>query len=129
MITQTQTFSFEVAHYFPNMPKGSKHNALHGHSYYCDLCVSGELDEYCFVSDFESLNRACKDIKETLDHKLINDVVGENPSMENIAKHIGRVFKKGQRSDGISFSFLKNVKLIKVSVYRPRVGQKVEVEF
>lgn len=127
MITQTQTFSIEAAHHFPYMSKESKHNGLHGHSYYCDLTVTGKIDEHGFICDFEALDRACKEIKSGLDHKVLNDVIGNTPSMEVLAKYIADTFKKGQKSSGISYSFIKKMILVSVEIYRPSVGQKVKL--
>lgn len=128
MITATKTFSFEVAHHFPLMPEGTKHNRIHGHSYYCDLTVyNNKLNKFGFVCDFDALERACDDIKEMLDHKFINDVVGENPSMENIGNFIIQQFQEGQKSDRINYSFLNEVRLTSIKIYRPSVGQSIEI--
>lgn len=127
MITQTQTFSIEVAHRFPTMPEGSKHFNLHGHSYYCDLTVTGEIDKFGFICDFEALDRACQDIKYSLDHKVLNDVIGDTPSMEVLAQYIVTAFKKGQTMSGISYAFVKNLTLVSVEIYRPSVGQKIKL--
>ncbi len=127
MITMTQTFSIEVAHHFPTMPVGSLHNRLHGHSYYCDLTVTGDLDKFGFICDFEVLARACDDIKKKLDHRLLNDVLGDTPSMENLSQYIADEFKTGQQSSGISYSFTKNLILVVVEIYRPSVGQRVKL--
>tara|TARA_R110000772_G_scaffold131612_1_gene239848 strand:- start:478 stop:867 length:390 start_codon:yes stop_codon:yes gene_type:complete len=126
MITMTQTFSIEVAHHFPTMPEGSLHNRVHGHSYFCDLTVTGDLDKYGFICDFEALERACNEIKHNLDHRILNDVIGDTPSMEILAKYIAKTFKEGQKSNGISYVYAKSVEIVSVEIYRPSVGQRVK---
>ena len=126
MITMTKTFAIEVAHHFPFMPEGSMHQRLHGHSYYIDLTVTGNLDRFGFICDFEALDRACEEIKVGLDHQLLNDVIGSSPSMEKLAVYVARVFQEGQKTDGISYILVKDVELVSVEVYRPSVGQRVK---
>jgi 6-pyruvoyltetrahydropterin/6-carboxytetrahydropterin synthase len=127
IITQTQTFTIEVAHRFPTMPKESKHFNLHGHSYYCDLTVTGELDKFGFICDFEELDKACQNIKQSLDHKILNDVIGDTPTMEVLAQYILGKFYEKQKSLGGSFFCIKNLILVSIQIYRPSVGQKVKL--
>jgi len=59
---------------------------MHGHSYRVKVRASSfDLDEVGFVIDFNAISS----IKESLDHKVLNEVMGGiNPTAENLAKFI-----------------------------------------
>ena len=64
----------------------SKCEALHGHNFVVTVyCKSEELNEDGMVTDFTHIKRI---VKETFDHKYINEVLDVNPSSENIARWI-----------------------------------------
>ena len=55
-------FTFDSAHFLPNVPKGHKCGRIHGHSFRCEIEVSGEVDPFTgFVVDFAeiSADRTC----------------------------------------------------------------------
>lgn len=61
--------SFDAAHWLPGYPGDCKH--LHGHTWYVDVELVGELNEVGFLIDF-------KDAKKIIDgalpdHRCIND--------------------------------------------------------
>ena len=83
-----KTFTFDSAHFLPNVPKGHKCRHIHGHTYRLTVFLEGELEEdLAWVADFADLKAATKPIPALIDHKLLNDIEGlENPTCEIIAK-------------------------------------------
>ena len=81
-------FSFESAHYLPNVPDEHKCGRMHGHSYTVEVQVRGAVDhESGFVQDFGDLSPAFAPISEQLDHRLLNDIEGlQNPTSEHLAR-------------------------------------------
>ncbi len=81
---------FEAAHRLPNTPEGHKCRRLHGHSFRCEIHVSGPVDPVLgWVVDFGDVNAAFAPLYAQLDHHYLNEVAGlENPTSENIARWI-----------------------------------------
>ncbi len=79
-------FSFDSAHFLPNVPEGHKCRNMHGHTYKLRVFIKGKPDPlYGWIMDFKELKDAIAPIIDTLDHKLINDIPTlENPTAENI---------------------------------------------
>ena len=79
-------FSFDSAHFLPNVPDGHKCKQMHGHTYRLRVILKGETDEHLgWIMDFKELKDAVAPVIERLDHKLINDISGlQNPTAENI---------------------------------------------
>lgn len=89
--TIVKSFTFEAAHFLPNLPEGHKCKRIHGHSFRCEVHVAGEIDPKTgFVMDFAEVKAACKPLHDQLDHHFLNhDVPGlENPSSEVICRWI-----------------------------------------
>ena len=64
----------------------SKCENIHGHNWIIEIiCQSEELDNNGMVYDFTHIK---KNISDLLDHKYINDVIGCNPTAENISRWI-----------------------------------------
>ena len=109
----TKQFTFEAAHYFPNMPQGHIYRKIHGHSFVVEVTFFGKKNkENQWVTDFDELSKSLNKIKKKLDHKCINDIkeIGL-PSLENISCWIGKQLEKKY----------SNVRSIKLS--RPSCGE------
>jgi len=109
----TKQFTFEAAHYFPNMPEGHIYKKIHGHSFVVEVTFSGKKNkDNQWVTDFDELSKSLNEIKKKLDHKCINDIkeIGI-PSLENISSWIGKQLQKKY----------SNVHSIKLS--RPSCGE------
>jgi len=71
---------------------------LHGHNFGVEAVVEGErLDPKIeYLMDFKVLRGRLRTILAELDHRHLNDVPpfdGENPSSENLARHIYRLLE------------------------------------
>jgi 6-pyruvoyltetrahydropterin/6-carboxytetrahydropterin synthase len=86
----TKTFTFDAAHWLPNVPQGHKCGRLHGHTYSVTIAVEGEVDPASgWIVDFGDIKAAFKPIEQRLDHYCLNDVEGlENPTAEVMARWI-----------------------------------------
>ena len=81
-------FTFEAAHWLPEVPDGHKCKRLHGHSYKVRITVSGPVgDKTGWVDDFGVIKDAFSPLLESLDHVCLNDVI-YNPTSEKIAEWI-----------------------------------------
>jgi len=80
-------FTFDSAHYLPNVPEGHKCKNMHGHTYRVRFYLEGPIDPHTgWVIDFGDIKAVWKPIEQMLDHNLLNDIPGlENPTAEIIA--------------------------------------------
>ncbi len=88
-------FSFDSAHFLPNVPDGHKCKEMHGHTYRLKVFIRGGLDPTLgWIMDFKDLKNALLPVIEQLDHKLINNIKGlQNPTAENITVWIWQQIK------------------------------------
>ena len=95
MTELTYEFWFDAAHQFRHMPAGHKYHGLHGHSFRVEIAVRGTPDpESGFIVDFAQLEAAGESIRERLDHRFLNEIVGlETPSLEHISRFIWDALK------------------------------------
>lgn len=86
----TQAFTFEAAHWLPNVPETHRCRRMHGHSYRVELRLEGPVDPHTgFVVDFFDLEAAFGPLLARLDHYCLNEIEGlENPTAEHIAAWI-----------------------------------------
>jgi 6-pyruvoyltetrahydropterin/6-carboxytetrahydropterin synthase len=87
-MTIFRQFTFDSAHFLPNVPPEHKCRGMHGHTYKLTIFMTGEPDEHLgWVMDFAVVKKIMEPILEQVDHKLLNDVKGlENPTCELLAK-------------------------------------------
>lgn len=80
-------FTFDSAHFLPNVPDGHKCKNMHGHTYRLTVFFEGQLvKDLEWVVDFAEVKKIINPIINQIDHKLINDIEGlENPTCERVA--------------------------------------------
>jgi len=80
-------FTFDAAHFLPQVPDGHKCKNLHGHTYHLTVYVDATVDlQTGWVMDFGELKQLMNPILQLIDHQLLNEVPGlENPTAENLA--------------------------------------------
>ena len=80
-------FTFDSAHFLPNVPEGHKCKNMHGHTYRLVVFLEGPLQPHLeWVDDFAVVKNAIKPVVDRLDHHVLNDIPGlENPTCERIA--------------------------------------------
>lgn len=90
MYTITKEFHFSASHQLKKLHKDHPCMRNHGHNYTVIMCFkSATLDATDFVIDYRLLAPIKDWIDSVLDHRNLNDVMGDiNTSSENIAKWI-----------------------------------------
>lgn len=80
-------FTFDSAHYLPNVPDGHKCRNLHGHTYILKVFLEGTPDaDTGWIIDFAAFKTLVNKVLTLLDHKFLNDVKGlQNPTCELLA--------------------------------------------
>jgi 6-pyruvoyltetrahydropterin/6-carboxytetrahydropterin synthase len=80
-------FTFDSAHFLPNVPDGHKCKEMHGHTYRLRVWLEGKPDDKLgWVMDFAELKKAVKPVLDCVDHKCLNNIEGlDNPTCELIA--------------------------------------------
>ena len=88
MVEISQEFGFDAAHYLGN--GAAENRRLHGHSFYAEVTLRGQADPASgFLRDFGDVDRALKAIRETLDHRLLNEIEDLGiPTLENLATYV-----------------------------------------
>lgn len=82
-----KSFTFDSAHFLPNVPEGHKCKNMHGHTYKLTVFIHGKIAEpEGWVIDFSDLKKYINPIIDQLDHHCLNDLNGlENPTSENLS--------------------------------------------
>ena len=82
-------YHFSASHQLPQLPEDHPCHRLHGHNYVVEVeLASDELNDVGFVRDYRELDALKTYIDEKLDHRHLNDVLGdEGVTAEQIAKH------------------------------------------
>lgn len=92
MFTITKQFHFSASHVLDRLPSWHRCARMHGHNYVVELELSArteELGAVGFVRDFGDLDVVKRWLEETLDHRHLNDVLGDiHPSAEHLCRWI-----------------------------------------
>lgn len=90
MFTIRKSFQFSASHQLHQVAAGHPCARLHGHNYEVTLELQSEtLDDKGFVTDYLELAPFKAYIDETLDHRHLNEVLGDDcVTAEQLAKHL-----------------------------------------
>ena len=89
MYTISKQFQFSASHIIEGLPEDHPCSRLHGHNYVVELVLaSEELNATGFVVDYNELAVFDEMIKNTLDHRHLNDVLAGPTTAECLAKHL-----------------------------------------
>ncbi|MEJ6981242.1 6-carboxytetrahydropterin synthase QueD [Pedobacter sp. P351] len=77
-------FTFDSAHFLPNVPEGHKCRQLHGHCYHLRVFVEGPVKkEEGWVIDFAELKTIVESVVKVIDHTFLNNIEDlQNPTSE-----------------------------------------------
>lgn len=108
-----KSVQFDAAHFLSHDPEARPYARLHGHSFTMEVEIEGTPGaETGWVVDFGDVAEALEDIREALDHRLLNEVEGlERPTLENICQWAAQRLKD-------CFPGLRSVR-----VSRPSIGE------
>jgi 6-pyruvoyltetrahydropterin/6-carboxytetrahydropterin synthase len=86
----TKAFRFEAAHSISGTTLGAAGEEVHGHSFRAEVTIRGTPDPATgMVMDLGLLERRMADVRQALDHKLLNRIEGLGaPTLENLARFI-----------------------------------------
>ncbi|MGH3798352.1 MAG: 6-pyruvoyl trahydropterin synthase family protein [Pseudonocardiaceae bacterium] len=91
--TISKSFGFSASHELWMLPETHECRRNHGHNYVVTLTLTVDrLDEYGFVTDFGDLAPFGAYLKNTFDHRRLNDQVDFHPTSELLAEHLGHWF-------------------------------------
>lgn len=90
MIEIHRRYEFAASHRLLGFGKGHKCYRMHGHNWFFELTMSGDIDEKTGVLiDFGDVDVFVKEkILNVLDHNHLNDILDVMPTCENIAIYI-----------------------------------------
>lgn len=87
-ITICRKYTWEAAHHLKGVvPETHKCHRIHGHSYACEVMLTGPLKNgMVWGLEFDAIDGAALTLVGMLDHKCLNDIGGlEVPTIENLA--------------------------------------------
>lgn len=90
MYTITKQFSFSASHRLDHLPPDHQCARLHGHNYMVEVVVKSPLldDRGMAQLDYGQLDPFAAYLKDTLDHRHLNDVLPVRSTAENLAKFL-----------------------------------------
>jgi len=89
MYTIRKFFDFSASHQLDHLPAGHQCKRLHGHNYQVELVLrSSTLDQRGFVVDYGDLADFGEFLKQTFDHRHLNQVVDFPTTAENLARFL-----------------------------------------
>lgn len=112
----SQKFFFDAAHTLERKIETEGSARVHGHTYQGEVAVAGEPDASGMVVDLGHLRRMLADVREKLDHQLLDDVPGlGKPTLENLCRFVA----ESAQAAGFQVS--------RVSIWREGIGDRCDL--
>lgn len=94
--TISRSYTFEAAHFLPDLPPNHKCRRMHGHSYRVEIRISGPVDGAGLVRgvEFGQIDVLMDPILTSVDHHTWNDKL-VSPTVEHIASYLARIVSRG----------------------------------
>jgi len=107
-----QRFHFDAAHTLNRQIEREGSLRVHGHTYWCEVALSGQPDANSgMVSDLGHLRAYLAEVRAQLDHHHLNEVPGLGvPTLENLCAFVWR--RVCERFDNV----------VRVRIWRDGVG-------
>ncbi len=85
-----QRFDFEAAHTLARRIDAAPSKRIHGHTYHAEVALRGQPDPQTgMLMDLGYFRRLLEDVREQLDHHLLNEVEGlDKPTLEGLCAFI-----------------------------------------
>ena len=117
--TVSQRFFFDAAHTLKRDIEVEGSRRIHGHTYHAEVWLAGERDPVMgMVIDLGLLRRRLDEVRERLDHHLLDDVEGLHPpTLENLCVFIADALPELRAA------------LARVRVWREALGDSCTLEF
>ena len=86
----SQRFDFEAAHTLDRTIEAVPSKRVHGHTYHAEVTLRGQPDPTTgMLMDLGYFRRVLADVRELLDHHLLNEVPGlDKPTLEGLCAFI-----------------------------------------
>lgn len=119
LLTISQRFFFDAAHTLRREIEAEGSRRVHGHTYHAEVFLTGELDPATgMVLDLGLLRRALADVRDRLDHHMLDEVPGLGiPTLENLCLFIAESMPDPLRQQ-----------VVRVRVWREAVGDSCVLE-
>ncbi len=94
----SQRFFFDAAHSLERQIESAPSRRIHGHTYHAEVSIRGTRDAASgMVHDLGLLRQRLQQVREQLDHHLLDDVPGlGKPTLENLCHYIAAQLKDVQ---------------------------------
>jgi 6-pyruvoyltetrahydropterin/6-carboxytetrahydropterin synthase len=117
--TVSQSFFFDAAHTLNRKIEAASSRRVHGHTYRAEVWLTGPRDPATgMVIDLGLLRQRLQEVREQLDHHMLDDVPGlAPPTLENLCLFIANAMGDLQP------------KLARVRVWRDALGDACTLDF
>lgn len=94
MYTLRKNFYFTAGHQLLQSPEGQPCREIHGHNYRITVEFRSEtLNSWSLIIDYRKMEIINDYLQKTFDHQMLNSNMIEEPTSENLSKHLYDFFK------------------------------------